>query len=286
MSRPTAQRVTKTSVQDVSDYLEKKAPSDFAEKWDNVGLLLGDPLQSVKKILVGIDLTEAMINSAIKKKINLIINHHPCIFRDGMFSVTPEPKKGSLHPLIFQALEKKIAVMACHTNFDRGALDAVRVVSRKLGISPKGRLLDLGQMTDLRYQKNQYRVQKGSGYGFWGDVKERMSFSELMQCVKSGFDTHSFLVTGDEPKKVRRVAFSQGKGASFVESAHQMGCQVFVTGEVGYHVAIDAAKKGLTVVELGHQQSELYFLHVMKNWLIARGLEVEVFSVREQKFWH
>ncbi|MEA1972488.1 MAG: Nif3-like dinuclear metal center hexameric protein, partial [Candidatus Cloacimonadota bacterium] len=85
------------------------ANPQLAEEWDNVGLLIGEPENEVTKILLALDLTENAVNKAIKEKAQLIVTHHPAIFR---------PLKKITHPLYIKLIKNEIAVLSAHTNFD------------------------------------------------------------------------------------------------------------------------------------------------------------------------
>jgi dinuclear metal center YbgI/SA1388 family protein len=134
------------SIQKIIGALNQKAPPGTAEPWDNVGLLLGDPNWETTGAVVSIDLTQEAIELAEKNDFKLIITHHPCIF----------PKsKGAARLLagspLFEALKRGIAVAAYHTNFDQCALEVVDLVSKGLGLNPRGRLIDTpeGQLLKL-----------------------------------------------------------------------------------------------------------------------------------------
>jgi putative NIF3 family GTP cyclohydrolase 1 type 2 len=95
------------------------------------------------------------------------------------------------------------------------------------------------------------------------------------QRVRKAFGVNAFLASEPRPKQVRRVAFSPGKGSSFIAAAAQAGCDVFVTGEAGYHAQLEGARRGVTVVELGHRESERFYLSTMKGWLQELGLSAQ-----------
>jgi hypothetical protein len=125
----------------------------------------------------------------------------------------------------------------------------------------------------------------GLGYGFWGDFPKARPFPEVVKDVTRIFQVRSFLLTDPAPKKVKRIAFVAGKGASFTEVAAANGCDLFITGEAGYHTALDGSRKGVAVMELGHRESELFFLRTMEKWLRSTGLKTVSLNVPTQKFW-
>lgn len=132
---------------------------------------------------------------------------------------------------------------------------------------------------------SQQGLVRGLGYGFWGDFPSMKPFSEVAKDVKSLFNIHGFWITSPVPSLVSRVGFVAGKGASFVEAASAAKCDLFITGEAGYHVALGGARRGTAVMELGHRESEKFFVETMKRWLSNLGLEVAEAQTPTQTIW-
>ncbi len=128
-------------------------------------------------------------------------------------------------------------------------------------------------------------IVSGLGYGFWGEYKSAKPFSEVVKSVKLLFKLDGFLLTNPPPNRVRKLAFVAGKGASFIDAAVSAGCDLFITGEAGYHTALDGARKGMAVMELGHRESERFFLTTMEGWLTSLGVRATVVGDATQKFW-
>ena len=99
---------------EIEKIIEQVAPKSLAMDFDHVGLLVGDDTQEVQKVLVSLDLTEAVVDEAIEKNADLIITHHPLFF-EPVFSVTTQSAKGRM---ILKLAEHKIAYYAAHTNMD------------------------------------------------------------------------------------------------------------------------------------------------------------------------
>ncbi|MEK6705867.1 MAG: Nif3-like dinuclear metal center hexameric protein [Bdellovibrionota bacterium] len=128
-------------------------------------------------------------------------------------------------------------------------------------------------------------IVRGIGYGFWGDFPSAKLFSELAKDVKRIFSINGFLMTGVAPSRVKRIAFVAGKGASFVEAASKAGCDVFITGEAGYHNAMDGARRGMAVVEVGHRESESFFAPTVGEWLSKVGVRAVALDQPMQAYW-
>ncbi|BBB92808.1 MAG TPA: Nif3-like dinuclear metal center hexameric protein [Methylomusa anaerophila] len=116
--------------QAVIDAMEKLAPAQLAEAWDNVGLIIGKPNQEVSKILVTLDVDEAITDQAITSGIHMIIAHHPFLFK-GITKVRTDQPAGRILSKILQA---DIAVFAAHTNLDIADGGVNDVLADKLGL--------------------------------------------------------------------------------------------------------------------------------------------------------
>jgi dinuclear metal center YbgI/SA1388 family protein len=127
-------------IKDITEYLEAKVPLENQEDYDNSGLIIGSPEQDITSILLSLDITEEILDEAIRKNCNLIISHHPLIFR-GMKRLTGSDY---VQRLVIRAIREQISVYAIHTNLDN-ALDGLNALfCRKIGIK-NGRILSPGK---------------------------------------------------------------------------------------------------------------------------------------------
>lgn len=126
---------------------------------------------------------------------------------------------------------------------------------------------------------------RGLGYGFWGEFPSPKAFSEVAKDVRRLFKVSGFWLTDPAPKRIKRIAFVAGKGAGFLKAATLVGCDLFVTGEVGYHAVLHGKRSGMTVMELGHRESEFFYLKTMEAWLSKMGLKTLVLNIPTQKIY-
>ena len=117
-------------VKDISSFLENKFPTTYKEDYDNCGLLIGDYNQKVSNVLISLDCTDDIINEAIKKKCELIVCHHPIIFK-GIKKITGE---NYVEKLIIKAIKNNISVYAIHTNLDNHNEGVNKKIAEKLGL--------------------------------------------------------------------------------------------------------------------------------------------------------
>lgn len=133
-----------TRISHITNFIHQWAPPGIKMSYDNVGLLLGDPSASVAKILVCLDVTESVVNEAIEKKCELIVSHHPLIFK-GVSSINPVNEQGRI---IYKMIQNNIALLSAHTNLD-AALDGVSfVLANSLGLD------------DLQFLEKNYEVSR------------------------------------------------------------------------------------------------------------------------------
>ena len=125
----------------------------------------------------------------------------------------------------------------------------------------------------------------GLGYGFWGEFTEGKAFSDVGKDVKNLFNINGFWITNSVPSVVKRVGFVAGKGAAFVDAAADLGCDLFITGEAGYHTALAGTRRGMAVMELGHRESEKFFVETMKKWISKLDLLCVDVQTPTQQIW-
>jgi dinuclear metal center YbgI/SA1388 family protein len=113
-------------------------------------------------------------------------------------------------------------------------------------------------------------VIAGLGYGIVADVDQPQA--AFLKRVKAAFGVKQVLASSSMPKRFKRMGFVAGKGSSFIRSAAAQGCDVFVTGEAGFHSVIEAERLGVSVIEVGHRQSERFFLSTMSGWIQKLGM--------------
>jgi dinuclear metal center YbgI/SA1388 family protein len=135
----------------------------------------------------------------------------------------------------------------------------------------------------LEQQPSQGGLIRGLGYGFWGEFPSPRPFSDVVKDVKDIFNINGFWITNPTPSQISSVGFVAGKGASFVDAAFAKKCDLFITGEAGYHTALGGLRRGMAVMELGHCESEKFFVVTMKNWLSKLGLGVVETQIPTQR---
>ena len=188
-------------------------------------------------------------------------NTHPFLGKPGNLEKVKEFRLETVFP---SGLEREIvkALMVAHP-YEEVAYDVYR----------------------LKQSPSSLGLVRGLGYGFWGEYSRARPFSDVAKDVRKLFSVDGFWLTQPAPSRVKKIAFVAGKGASFTSAAIAEGCDLFITGEAGYHVALDAKRRGMAVIELGHTESERFFLTTMEGWLAELGVKSYPVIDPTQKIW-
>ena len=228
---------------DIYKFLDTLSPFELQESWDNSGLLIGDFSQDVKRVVLSIDVDENLIDSM--QNDTLLITHHPIIFgglKQLEFSKYPAN-------LIQKMIQKNISNIAMHTNFDQTHLNEF-VATEVLG----------------------YKIAQKDGFVAYLDVNE--DFDKFSKKVSSAFGLpHARCVKCHD--KVKRVALTTGSGCSLMRS---IDADCFLTGDVKYHDAMEAKSIKLSLIDIGHYESEHFFAQILQTHLKNLGLEVIISS--------
>lgn len=227
------------TVGDIAALIEEFAPKSLQESYDNTGLQIGYPAMGVTAALLCLDVTEEILEEAIQRQCNLIITHHPLIFK-GLKSITG---RTPIERIAAQAIRSNIAIYSAHTNLD----SAWEGVSHEMAHA-----LD---MTDLRVLEPKTEAAD-TGLGVIGNLRPTPKM-EFLRKVKETFGVKAVKFSVQSPQIViKRVALCGGAGASLIPLAIREKADAIITGDVKYH---DFTAYGLDIliVDIGHYESEL-----------------------------
>jgi len=267
----------------VAQVIEKIAPKSWAEDWDNVGLLVGCGSTPIERILITLDGTIEVVEEAKAYGAQLIVAHHPIIFRP-LKNLRADNASAQV-PL--RLLQHQIGYYAAHTNLDKSIFSSSRALGEVLGLKEMKILEESADdiIPLLKGEKPGYGV---SGYlpnpEKLGDVWKRF-LSGLTQpgVYAQAYDLTGVRLAGSEEQVVRKVAIVNGSGARFVPKALFKGADLLITGDVDHHAALDALAGGMAVGDLGHFLSEAPMLQAMYQYLSTdkslQGIEIKVSSI-------
>jgi dinuclear metal center YbgI/SA1388 family protein len=244
-------------IKQMYDFLNALSPFELQEKWDNSGLLVGNMNDEIKHVCFALDITEQMIEKCEPK--SLIITHHPIIFSTiKQLNFDTQASKA-----IRAMIKKDIALIAMHTNFDKTHLNAY-VAKEILN-------LDIQIKDENEYVC--YAKVNQTFETFFKHVQEKLNL-EYKKVVKC-----------DE--MVHRVGIVTGAGMSMLSNI-QADC--FLTSDIKYHEAMEAHAKGISIIDIGHYESEKFFTPLMmglcEEYLKKNKLQAIMLDLKNPFMFH
>lgn len=235
---------------EIIEKLETLSPASYAEEWDNIGLLAGRRDKVINTIYIALDATDDVIEEAVRLKADLLLTHHPLIFKK-MSRVNTDDFIGRR---VFRLIQSDICYYAMHTNFDvMGMADAA---ADELKLRNR-------QVLSVTYEDD---ISK-EGCGRSGKLFRKMSLAECAELVKRTYQVPNVRVFGNLTDMVEMAAVMPGSGGSYIQDALRAGADVMITGDIDHHEGIDAVAQGLNVIDAGHYGIEKLFIPYMKEFL-------------------
>ena len=236
----------------VVDALEQYAPLPLQEGYDNAGLQVGlTETVEVSGALLCLDVTEQVVDEAIEKGCNLIVSHHPLIFRK-LARISDE---NYVQRTVRKAIKNDIAIVSMHTNMDAATGGVNFKIAEKLGLK------------NLSFFAGEKEVDgvKG-GEGVIGEVSETEGWAadDLVLLLRDKFAVESVQCNQLLRRPIRRVALCGGAGSFLLDAAIQAGADAFVTGEMHYHEYFGHEQE-IQICVIGHYQSEQFTSEIFKS---------------------
>jgi dinuclear metal center YbgI/SA1388 family protein len=233
-------------IKSVIDVLEAVAPPHLQESYDNAGLIVGRPDDALRGVLFCLDSTEAVIDEAARKGCNLVVAHHPIVFR-GLKRLNGA---NYVERTVIQAIRKDIAVYAIHTNLDNVLYRGVNAqIAEKIGLVNTRILSPKPGATDI-------------GAGLTGDLPEPSDENAFLRHLKTAFRTGGLRHTPLLGRPVRRVAVCGGSGSFLLADAIRAGADAFVSADFKYHEFFDADGR-ILIADIGHYESEQFTIELL-----------------------
>lgn len=248
-------------VQDIVAQLERIAPGHLAEDWDNTGLLIGRSDAKVSRLLTCLTLTSDVAQEAISNKVQLVVTHHPVLFR-GARRITSADREGRL---LLSLIENGVAVYSPHTSFDSASEGINQQLATAFG---------LGEIRPVRVAGD----DPGLGVARHGMLAEAVPLREFLKTVQRAVAAKYLEYTGDLNALVQHVAVACGAASEVLADAMALGCDTFVTGEARFHAALEAREAGTNLILLGHYSSERSGIEWLADQLRAAFGEIECSS--------
>lgn len=259
------------TIKDIAEVIENIAPTNTAEAWDNVGLLVGDYNRKVNKVLIALDVDDKVLQEAIDIKAELIISHHPFIFSP-INKINSDDYTGRL---LLKAIENKIGVYSAHTNLDMAEGGTNDVLTE---------IFELEEIEPIIIAS----AEKESSLGRIGHLKSTYTLKQLADYVKEKLETDIVRFVGDGDKTINKVAVVAGSGGNsiYINQAIKQGADALITGDIKYHVAQEALQNNLCLVDGTHYALEVPIVKKLKRYIEGsiKGIEIICSEIDGQVF--
>lgn len=238
------------SLSEIISYMDTIAPPASAESWDNVGLQVGGIDCSIGSVLLTLDVSPQVVEEASLLQADLIISHHPLIFKP-LSKINYSASEGKI---IRSLISHNISLFTAHTNLDKSAEGTGRVLAETLG------LIDVRSLSDDLDNELCMVVS--------GCFETPLSLEELQKKLKSLFSCRHIRMIG-KPSQVLKVVVISGSGGSIIPKI-DVSYDLIITGEVSYHDALSLLYQGRSVALLGHYVSEKPVMYHLQSLLSER----------------
>lgn len=354
-------------IQNIISQLEKIAPLEYSLDWDNCGLQVGSLSNNLENVAIALTPTVEIIEQAIEKKSNLLITHHPMIFKAIKTIDTETP----LGKMIHLALSNNLTVYTLHTNFDSSSIGLNYTIAKGLGLDnidvlsvtgynenyklvtfvpeeytlklvnalseagagsigkfshrsyitagittlsdgnaeinnldlskesedklemtvPKSKLNKIIQVLKDAHPYEEvlydiYKIEDKSqvyGIGTIGEFYTPFKLFEIIEIIKRNLNINNMSYVGDPEKIIERVAICTGSGASLMKEAKIKGADLYITGDIKYHDAIDASEMDLALIDATHYSTEIISVNFLAKYIKKHfKSEFEVFELIEK----
>ena len=251
--------------QKLIESLEALAPAAYAEHWDNSGLLAGDRSRDISKVFIALDADSQVIRSAAELGCDMLITHHPLIFSPMRRIVTDD----FIGRRLIDIIEHHMNYYAMHTTFDAAVMG--RICAEHLNIRIAGPLQPLEEQ-DLK------KAAPMAGIGCIGEPENTITLAGLAGLIRDRFGLPQVRFYGDGDRRIRRIAMCPGSGKSLADLAVSAGADVYVTGDIDHHLALDLLEQGLASIDAGHHGLEHIFVDFMLEWFAVNHPDIKCYA--------
>ncbi len=243
-----------TKLSDIYNFIDSFAPYNTQCEWDNSGITVGGKNDNVDKIGFALDVTNEVIDDAIKNGCDLVFTHHPAIFRP-IYEIDSSS-------IIYKAIKNNIKLICAHTNLDNSEIGVNYILADLLGLN------------------NTYKLKTDSEASVCrlGDISP-INAKELSEVTSQKLSTPVKYV--DAGNIIKKVAVCGGTGGEFLFEAKANGADALVTGEIKHHEYLAAKEIGISVFCAGHYETEYPVINYVKT-LIEKQFDIECIILNQQ----
>lgn len=226
-------------LENIMNVIENIAPKKLKEDFDNVGLMVGDKEKNINKILLALDCTMDVIEEAKKIGAELILTHHPLIFRKPS-SITTDTLLGKK---VIELIKNDINLYSAHTNWDSAKEGLNDTIVKMLGLE-SSRII------------SKCKSNEEAGIGRIAVLPQEKTLKEIIEQVRVSLGVTNLRYAGNLEQKIKTISIVNGSGQSFFEDSIRLGADLVITGDTTYHFVSDYEEMGLSIIDVGHFNSE------------------------------
>ncbi|MDO5040794.1 MAG: Nif3-like dinuclear metal center hexameric protein [Peptoniphilus sp.] len=249
-------------VKDIVDFMKGWAREEYQEEWDNSGYQIAFEEERVSSVVLALDLTDRVVDEAIKRKAKLIITHHPLFF-EGIKRISDGEYRGKN---IIKLIKNDTSLYSAHTSLDIAEQGVNHKIIEQLGLKdPRGLSLTEG----------------GYFMGLYVQNYEKYSFEDIISKLRH--INANLKIYGKIPTEISKIAVCAGAGFDLVDDALKAGAQIFITGDIKYHQAQIAYEKDLCLIDIGHHEGEIPILDEIEKKL-RENFDIEIYKYTKNDF--
>ncbi len=247
------------TIQEIYQILDDFAPFSLQESYDNSGLLVGDPQQNVRTVLLTLDITIPVVNEAVQKRADLILAHHPVIWQP-LRSLSPA------HP-VWHLVRHQIGAICSHTCFDiaEGGLNdsfgtwiskTIPLQNERFPLTVLSNDRILGKAADLVTETNADTLAS--------------QLRDVLGCNSLRY------YCGKKADSIRRIAWCTGSGGDLIQDAIRVGADALITGDCKHSIWAEAQNRDFTLFDCGHFESEVIITEKFREILASRAPDLTI----------
>ncbi len=248
-------------IDNIIEIMEEIAPLELRESYDNVGFMVGNRELEVTKILLALDCTLEVIEEAKIIGAELILTHHPLLYKKPS-TITTDTLQGRK---ITELIKNNIALYSAHTNWDSVKNGLNDEFVKLLGFNA-GEIIEANPLAST------------AGVGRLIKLKEELTVEEIIDIIKEKLNVTAVRFTGNINNIVKTISIVNGSGEDYLEKSYSLGAELMITGDTTYHYVSDYSEMGLQVIDVGHFNSEwpvvVELSKVIKEIVEPMGVEI------------
>lgn len=230
-------------IKDIINCIEAVAPLQWQEDYDNAGLIVGNKENNCSGVLICLDVFTGTLEQAIQKNCNLIISHHPFIFR----GIKKLLYGSQTERILTLALKNDIAIYASHTNMDSAFCGVNSVLAETLGLQ------NISPLDNSKFPENENYL----GVGAIGMLQQKTQAKDFLSFVKKQLNLPAIRFIGNLEQDIQKVGLCGGAGSFLTQTAIKNNCDIFLTGDLKYHDFL-SYEDDIILADIGHFESEQF----------------------------